>query len=49
MTMTLLVKHIGIKMSRILICTVCKKEWDLRWGTMANESLSRHMKDAHKL
>ena len=43
-----LVKHIGIKMSRILICPVCKKEWDLRWGIMANESMARHMKSDHK-
>jgi len=48
MTMMSLVKHIGIKMSRILICPVCKKEWDLRWGIMANESMSRHMKDCKK-
>jgi len=47
MTMTSLAKPIGIKMSRIIICPVCKKEWDLRWGIMANESLSNHMK-AHK-
>jgi len=34
-------------MSRIIICPDCKKEWELRWGIMANESLARHMKD-HK-
>jgi len=45
MTMTLLVKHIGTKMSRTLICPDCKKEWELRWGIMANESLSRHRKE----
>jgi hypothetical protein len=45
MTMTSLVKPTGIKMSRILVCPVCKKEWDLRWGIMANESMSRHMKE----
>ena len=29
------------------LCPVCKKEWELRWGIMANESLSRHTKE-HK-
>jgi len=43
-----LAKHIGIKMSRIVVCPKCKKEWDLRWGIMANESLSRHSKDCNK-
>lgn len=33
------------KPSRFLICPVCKKEWALRWGIMANESLSKHMKE----
>jgi|LakMenE18May11ns_1017448.scaffolds.fasta_scaffold9263507_2 hypothetical protein len=37
----------GEKMSRLVICAICKKEWELRWGIMANESLARHMKD-HK-
>jgi hypothetical protein len=45
MTMMPLAKHIGIKMSRTLTCPICKKQWDLRWGIMANESLSRHMKE----
>jgi hypothetical protein len=34
-------------MSRLVICSVCKKEWELRWGIMANESMSRHMKSHH--
>jgi hypothetical protein len=34
-------------MSRTLTCTTCKKQWELRWGIMANESLSRHNKE-HK-
>lgn len=45
MTMMSLAKPIGIKMSRMLVCSVCKKEWVLRWGIMANESLSKHMKE----
>jgi hypothetical protein len=47
MTTTSLERLIGIKMSRLIICPVCKKEWDLRWGIMANESLAKHMK-GHK-
>lgn len=35
-------------MSRILICPVCKKEWVLRWGIMANESIYKHIKTEHK-
>jgi hypothetical protein len=31
-------------MSRMVICPICKKEWELRWGIMANESLARHIK-----
>ncbi len=34
-------------MSRTIECPICNKEWELRWGIMGNESLSRHMKD-HK-
>ena len=32
-------------MSRIVICPICNKEWELRWGIFAHDSLSRHMKD----
>jgi hypothetical protein len=35
-------------MSRLVVCSVCKKEWDLRWGIMANESLARHLKECKK-
>ena len=42
-----LVKPTGIKMNRMLVCSVCKKEWVLRWGVMANESMSAHMKSNH--
>lgn len=34
-------------MSRIIICPTCKKEWELRWGIFAHDSLARHMKE-HK-
>lgn len=33
---------------RMIICPICKKEWDLRWGIFGHDSLSRHMKDAHR-
>jgi len=33
---------------RIVICPVCKKEWQLRSG-MAFESLGRHNKQEHKI
>lgn len=32
-------------MSRMVICPVCKKEWELRWGIFAHDSLARHMKE----
>jgi uncharacterized protein YbaR (Trm112 family) len=32
---------------RIVICPICKAEWQLRGG-MAFESLGRHIKDQHK-
>ena len=47
MTMMSLVKPIGTRMSRLVVCPVCKKQWDLRWGIMANESLARHIKADH--
>jgi len=31
---------------RIIICPICKKEWQLR-GRMAFESLSRHLREEH--
>ena len=35
-------------MSRLVICPICKKEWDLRWGIFAHDSLFRHTKDVHR-
>jgi len=32
---------------RIVICSICEKEWQLRSG-MAFESLNRHIKEEHK-
>jgi predicted nucleic acid-binding Zn ribbon protein len=38
---------IGVKLSRTLQCPQCNKEWELRWGIFAHDSISRHMKE-HK-
>ena len=35
-------------MSRIVVCPTCNKEWELRWGIFASDSLSRHNRDAHR-
>jgi len=37
----------GGVMTRQIKCTVCGKEWELRWGIFAHDSLARHMKE-HK-
>ena len=34
-------------MSRTIQCSICNKEWELRWGVFAHDSLSRHMRE-HK-
>lgn len=34
-------------MSRLVICHICKKEIELRWGIFAHDTLSRHMRE-HK-
>lgn len=39
--------RIGIKMSRTIVCPICKKEWDFRKG-FAHESLTKHTKSDHK-
>jgi hypothetical protein len=33
---------------RYVICDVCKKEIEVRWGIFANETLSRHKKAEHR-
>ena len=35
-------------MKRQVICPICKKEWDLRSGGMAYQSLNRHIKLEHR-
>ena len=32
---------------KIVICEICKKETEVRWGIFASDTLSRHMKE-HK-
>jgi uncharacterized protein YbaR (Trm112 family) len=34
-----------IKITRIVICPVCKKELEVRKGIFAHETLSRHSKE----
>jgi hypothetical protein len=34
-------------MSRIVICTECSKEIEVRWGIFAHDTLNRHLKE-HK-
>jgi hypothetical protein len=33
---------------RYIICDICKKEIEVRWGIFANETLFRHKKAEHK-
>jgi uncharacterized CHY-type Zn-finger protein len=33
--------------NKIIICGVCKKEIEVRWGIFAHDTLNRHMKE-HK-
>jgi hypothetical protein len=33
--------------NKIVVCDVCKKEIEVRWGIFAHDTLSRHMK-GHK-
>lgn len=37
-----------VEKSRTVICDICKKEVEVRWGIFANETLSRHKKAEHK-
>lgn len=32
---------------RLVVCDICKKEIELRWGIFAHDSLSRHRKAEH--
>jgi hypothetical protein len=32
---------------RVVVCDICKKEIELRWGIFAHDSLSRHRKAEH--
>ena len=33
--------------SRVVVCDICNKEIELRWGIFAHDSLSRHRKAEH--
>jgi len=34
--------------NRVVICDICGKEIELRWGIFGNDTLSRHRKAEHK-
>jgi hypothetical protein len=31
--------------NRIVICNICKKEIEVKWGVFAHDTLNRHMKE----
>jgi len=35
-------------MNRVVICDICKKEIELRWGIFGHDALSRHKGKEHK-
>jgi hypothetical protein len=37
-----------VEKSRVVICDICNKEIEVRWGIFANDTLSRHKKAEHK-
>jgi hypothetical protein len=37
----------GYMNGKVVICPVCKKETEVRWGIFAHDTLNRHMKE-HK-
>lgn len=34
--------------NRIVICDICSKEIELRWGIFGHDTISRHKKAEHK-
>jgi len=38
----------GGYMNRQVICSICEKEWNLRSGGMAYQSLNRHINTEHR-
>ena len=38
----------GVVASRIVVCSMCGKEIELRWGIFGHDALSRHRKAEHK-
>jgi hypothetical protein len=37
-----------VEKGRVVICDICKKGIEVRWGIFANDTLLRHKKAAHK-
>lgn len=33
---------------RLVICNICNKEIELRWGIFAHDTINRHIKKEHK-
>jgi hypothetical protein len=38
----------GVVSNRFVICDVCSKEIELRWGIFGSDTLRRHVKAEHK-
>jgi hypothetical protein len=36
---------IKVASNRVVICDVCQKEIELRWGIFGHDTLNRHMKE----
>jgi len=37
----------GLVSSRVVVCEICKKEIEVRWGIFAHDTLGRHRKAEH--
>jgi hypothetical protein len=37
-----------VEKTRVVVCDICSKSIEVRWGIFANDTLSRHKKVEHK-
>jgi len=37
-----------VEKGRVVICDICKKDIQVRWGIFANDTLLRHKRAEHK-
>jgi hypothetical protein len=37
----------GLMAGKVIVCPICNKEVEVRWGIFASDTLGRHMKE-HK-